>query len=129
MPSTFPNRVHDATLGYFQILSMYLGLRLGLYDALGENELTSDALADRAGIEGRIEPPDAFDGDVYRAADLPQVPASLDEAIGGLAASSLARSSFGEAFVDHYLHFLRTEAGAYRRVVTDWERARYFERI
>src|SRR3954465_3481877 len=47
----FADRVHDATLGYFQILSMYLGLRLGLYDALGENELTSDALADRAGID------------------------------------------------------------------------------
>ena len=53
MASTFPDRVHDATLGYFQILSMYLGLRLGLYDALGENELTSDALADRAGIDAR----------------------------------------------------------------------------
>lgn len=53
MASAFPDRVHDATLGYFQILSMYLGLRLGLYDALGENELTSDALADRAGIDAR----------------------------------------------------------------------------
>ncbi len=50
---TFPDRVHDATLGYFQILSMYLGLRLGLYDALGDGELTSSALAERAGIEAR----------------------------------------------------------------------------
>jgi SAM-dependent methyltransferase len=32
---------------------MYLGIRLGLYDALGERDLTSDALADRAGIDAR----------------------------------------------------------------------------
>ena len=82
-----------------------------------------------AGIEGRIEPPEVFNGDVYTAGDLPQVPASLDEATSALAGSALARSSFGDPFVDHYLHFLRTEAGAYRRAVTDWERARYFERI
>jgi SAM-dependent methyltransferase len=50
---TFPDRVHEATLGYFQILSMYLGIRLGLYDALGETDLTSGALADRAGIDAR----------------------------------------------------------------------------
>jgi SAM-dependent methyltransferase len=53
MADTFPDRVHDATLGYFQILSMYLGLRLGLYEALGDDELTSDALAERAGIDAR----------------------------------------------------------------------------
>ena len=50
---TFPDRVHDATLGYFQIFSMYLGLRLGLYDALEDGELTADALAERAGIDAR----------------------------------------------------------------------------
>ncbi|HEX3299743.1 MAG TPA: class I SAM-dependent methyltransferase [Actinomycetota bacterium] len=53
MTDTFPGRVHNATLGYFQILSMYLGLRLGLYEALGSNDLTSDALAKRAGIDSR----------------------------------------------------------------------------
>jgi SAM-dependent methyltransferase len=53
MADTFPDRVHEATLGYFQILSMYLGLRLGLYDALGDGERTSDALAERAGIDAR----------------------------------------------------------------------------
>jgi glutamine synthetase len=81
------------------------------------------------GVEKRIEPPAAFDGDVYGAAELPQVATSLEEATGDLAAGSLARAAFGDPFVDHYLHFLRTEAGAYRRTVTDWERARYFERI
>lgn len=81
------------------------------------------------GIEERIEPPPAFIGDVYAAADLPRVPSSLDESIEGLSGGALARSAFGDAVVDHYLHFLRTESAAYRRAVTDWERARYFERI
>jgi SAM-dependent methyltransferase len=53
MADTFPARVHEATLGYFQILSMYLGLRLGLYEAIDGGELTSDALAERAGIDAR----------------------------------------------------------------------------
>jgi len=53
MGDAFPDQVHEATLGYFQILSMYLGLRLGLYEALDRAERTSDALADRAGIDAR----------------------------------------------------------------------------
>jgi len=55
MPTTdaFADRVFEATLGYFQILSIYLGLRLGLYEALAEEPLTADALAARAGIDAR----------------------------------------------------------------------------
>jgi ubiquinone/menaquinone biosynthesis C-methylase UbiE len=50
---TFTDQVFDATLGYFKILSMYLGLRLGLYDALRGEALTADGLAERAGIDAR----------------------------------------------------------------------------
>lgn len=81
------------------------------------------------GIENGLELPAPFDGDVYEAADLPRVPASLDEAIAELEAGTFARAVFGDELVDHYLHFLRTEAAAFRRAVTDWERVRYFERI
>jgi ubiquinone/menaquinone biosynthesis C-methylase UbiE len=49
----FADRVFDATLGYFQILSMYLGLRLGLYEALAGGPTTADGLARRAGIDAR----------------------------------------------------------------------------
>ena len=49
----FADQIHDATLGYFQILSVYLGLRLGLYEALGDGPLTAEALAVRAGIDAR----------------------------------------------------------------------------
>ena len=79
------------------------------------------------GIENRIEPPPAFEGDVYGARDLPQVPHFLPEAIGELQKSKFAREALGEDVVEHYLHFFRTEQRKFDAVVTDWERKRYFE--
>jgi glutamine synthetase len=79
------------------------------------------------GIEQRVEPPPAFEGDVYAARDLPQVPHSLNESIHALATSDWARATFGEDVIDHYLHFFRTEQRKFDAAVTDWERRRYFE--
>jgi glutamine synthetase len=81
------------------------------------------------GVERRTEPPPAFEGDVYQAADLPQVPRSMIGAIEALEASAFAREAFGDALIDHYLHFARTELREVERRVADVERARYFERI
>lgn len=80
------------------------------------------------GIEKQIEPPPIFEGDVYSAQDLPQVPKTLNEAIDELAASPWAREIFSDAVIEHYLHFFRTEQSKFDAVVTSWERARYFER-
>jgi len=79
------------------------------------------------GIEHRIEPPPAFEGDVYAARDLPHVPHTLNESIHALAESDWARGVLGEDVVDHYLHFFRTEQRKFDAAVTDWERRRYFE--
>lgn len=79
------------------------------------------------GIEHRIEPPPAFEGDVYAASELPHVPHSLGESIHALAESEWARATFGEDVVEHYLHFFRTEQRKFDAAVTDWERRRYFE--
>ena len=81
------------------------------------------------GIERRLDPGDAFQGDVYAAEGLPQVPHTLPEAIAELAGSGFVRETFGEAVIDHLLHFARTEQGVFDRRVSDVERARYFERI
>jgi len=81
------------------------------------------------GIENRIEPPDIFEGDVYVAKDLSHVPSTLRDATDLFEKSAFARRVFGESVVDHYAHFFRTEQAAYDHSVTDWERARYFERI
>jgi len=79
------------------------------------------------GIEKKIEPPPAFEGDVYAARDLPQVPHTLRDSIEALEASAFAREAFGDAVVEHYLHFFKTEQRKFDSVVTDWERRRYFE--
>ncbi|MDQ6800704.1 MAG: glutamine synthetase family protein [Acidobacteriota bacterium] len=79
------------------------------------------------GIEHHVEPPPSFEGDLYAARDLPQVPHSLNESIHALAESEWARATFGESVIDHYLHFFRTEQRKFDAVVTDWERRRYFE--
>ncbi|HKR64706.1 MAG TPA: glutamine synthetase family protein [Thermoanaerobaculia bacterium] len=79
------------------------------------------------GIEKQIEPPPAYEGDVYGAQDLPQVPHSLNEAIAELDRSAFAREAFGANVIDHYLHFFRTEQRKFDATVTDWERRRYFE--
>lgn len=81
------------------------------------------------GIRNKIEPPPKFEGDLYQAKDLPHVPSTLRDAIAEFEKSELARRAFGSDVVNHYLHFLRTEQAAHDRVVTCWERARFFERI
>ena len=81
-----------------------------------------------AGLRNQTEPPDIFQGDVYAAADLPSVPTTLPEAITAFEKSEMLREAFGEAVVEHYLHFFRTEQRKYDEAVTSWERARYFER-
>ena len=50
----FAERVFDGALGYFRILSMYLGLRLGLYEALqGSDGVTAEELAAAAAVDAR----------------------------------------------------------------------------
>jgi glutamine synthetase len=81
------------------------------------------------GIERELDPGDAFDGDVYAAEGLAQVPGSLTEAISVLSESEFARTALGDAVVEHYLHFARSELVACEMQVSDVERRRYFERI
>jgi glutamine synthetase len=81
------------------------------------------------GVANRTEPPERFVGDVYAAGDLPHVPRTLRDATEAFSGSAFAKSAFGEDVVEHYTHFFTTEQSAYDGAVTDWERARYFERI
>jgi glutamine synthetase len=80
------------------------------------------------GIANRIEPPAEFHGDAY-SSDVPALPSTLAEANRLFADSTETRRLLGDAVVDHYAHFFATECAAYDAAVTDWERARYFERI
>ncbi len=80
------------------------------------------------GIENKLEPPPAFEGNAYEAKVTP-VPRTLNEAIGLLETSKAAREAFGETVFKHYLHTARAEQAAFDRAVTCWERERNFERI
>lgn len=81
------------------------------------------------GIRNKIEPPAVFEGDIYAAKHLPRVPYTLAQAVDQFERSDFAKATFGEAVVEHYTHFFRTEQQAFNESVTDWERKRYFERI
>lgn len=81
------------------------------------------------GIEEGLAMPEAFVGDMYQADHLRSVPATLREAANLFGASEFAAAALGEAVHQHYHHFYTSEADAFDAAVTDWERARYFERI
>jgi glutamine synthetase len=79
------------------------------------------------GIENGLELPPALEGNAY-VSDAERFPSTLREATAALAEGSMARAALGDDVVDHYLNFARTEQELFDRVVTDWERARLYER-
>ncbi|MGH9369221.1 MAG: glutamine synthetase family protein [Thermoanaerobaculia bacterium] len=123
---------HDNRTAGFRVVgegpSLRIECRIPGADA---NPYLAYAAALAAGLDGirrRTEPPPLFQGDAYAAKALPRVPQSLRDATGRFASSAFAREAFGDEFVDHYVHFLRTEQRKFDEAVTDWERARFFER-
>jgi len=83
------------------------------------------------GIEQRIEPDAPIAGSAYERT-LParrQLPRTLDEAARRLARSKVAAELFGAPFVAHFAASREWEEREFRRAVTDWELARYFEII
>ena len=82
------------------------------------------------GIQDQIEPPEMFKGNAYAATDIPRVPTSLHEAIRAFEGSEVARKAFGDFVFEHLLNTARQEQSIFdNNTVTDWELARYFERI
>jgi len=57
------------------------------------------------------------------------LPTTLREARDLFHTSEVARTAFGVDVVDHYLHAADVELDAFESAVTDWERARGFERL
>lgn len=83
------------------------------------------------GIENRIEPDAPIVGNAYDREHPPErrLPSTLYAAAERLAASTPARALFGDAFVDHYVSTRQWEEREFRKAITDWELARYFEII
>ncbi len=83
------------------------------------------------GIENRVEPDAAIEGNAYekKSPKSRALPRTLYEAAERLEASKPARSLFGDAFVEHYAATRKWEEREFRKAITDWELARYFEII
>jgi glutamine synthetase len=83
------------------------------------------------GIEHRIEPDAPVAGNAYAQTYPPdrQLPRTLWGAAQRLKGSAAARALFGAPFVDHYAATREWEEREFRKAITDWELARYFEII
>ena len=80
------------------------------------------------GIEHELELEAELVGNAYES-DKPEVPKTLHAARDAFASSKVALEAFGQDVVDHYLHMADVEVAAFDAAVTDWERARGFERL
>jgi glutamine synthetase len=81
------------------------------------------------GIDNQIALGPPLQGNAYAAKGLVHVPRTLAEAARLFEESTVARASFGDDVVDHYVNMARIELDAFGAAVTDWERYRSFERM
>jgi glutamine synthetase len=81
------------------------------------------------GIEQGYELEEACDGNGYNRLGTHRLPTSLYEAIAAFAESKFVQKALGAEVAAHYLNAAKVEQQAYERVVTNWEKQRYFERI
>ena len=83
------------------------------------------------GIEHRIEPEPEVRGNAYdlKFPEQLALPRTLWDSAQRLKSSTMAREYFGDAFVDHFAATREWEEREYRRHISDWELARYFEII
>ena len=83
------------------------------------------------GIENRVEPELLVEGNAYdrKFPEHLALPRTLWEAAQRLKQSGMAREYFGDAFVDHFAATREWEEREFRKHITDWELARYFEII
>ena len=83
------------------------------------------------GIANKMEPDEPVKGNAYerKYPQTRQLPRTLTEAAERLTRSKAARELFGDAFVEHYAATREWEEREFRKAITDWELARYFEII
>lgn len=105
--------------------------RIAAADANPYVALAASVGAGLWGIENKIEPDAAIDGNAYDKT-FPkrlQLPRTLFEAAGRLKASKPAREVLGDAFIDHFAASREWEEREFRKHISDWEMERYFEII
>ncbi|RJG14868.1 glutamine synthetase family protein [Massilia cavernae] len=111
--------------------SQRVEVRIGSADANPYLALAAALASGLEGIEQGWEPGPMVVGNAYTQ-QFPAalaLPNTLSDAALRLRGSDTARRLFGAAFVDHYAATREWEDRQFRRHVTDWELARYFEII
>ncbi len=111
--------------------SQRIEYRIGAADANPYIALAAALGSGLWGIENKIEPTERVTGNAYELPPNPEfgLPTTLWDAAQRLKASKAGRALFGDEFVDHYAATREWEEREFRKHVTDWELARYFEII
>ena len=88
--------------------------------------------AGMAGIEGKIEPPEPVEANVYKMSaeerkrrGIGQLPGSLQEAIQLTEKSKLVREALGDHVFNHFIENKNVEWDRYRIQVTSYEIEKY----
>jgi glutamine synthetase len=81
------------------------------------------------GIKRKLTPPAAVVGDAYSRGELPELPGSLESAIGAFQSDKVLRQALDERFSDYFVTSREWEIKAFRGTVTDWERDRYMRSV
>lgn len=81
------------------------------------------------GIQNKLTLQASTSGNGYRDTSHGILPSNLWQATQNMKGSKIARTLFGDGFVDHFVHTREWEWRQHAKVVTDWERNRYFEII
>ena len=111
--------------------SQRIEYRLGSADANPYIALAASLGAGLYGVEKEWEPEEMVTGNAYEQ-DHPghlALPQTLTTAAAALRGSDAARELFGSEFVEHYAASRDWEDREFRKHITDWELARYFEII
>ncbi len=81
------------------------------------------------GIKHQLALQPATVGNGYADESYGRLPGNLQKATQAMKDSSVAKELFGEEFVNHFVATREWEWAQYSRVVSDWEKKRYFEII
>lgn len=107
-------RTADAAVNY------YLGIAMVLAAGLD-------------GIEQKLDPGEPLNVDTYKMdpAELPHMalPTTFEQSLAAFESDDLARRTFGKDFHRTFAEYMGRECHEYQSVVTDWELARYLQRI
>lgn len=105
--------------------STHLENRIGEPAANPYLYLASQLISGRDGIARRLDPGPPAD-EAYHA-DVPLIPATLEQALGHFENSALMRRELGDPFVNYLCTVKRKEISRFNAAVTDWEQREYFE--